>query len=100
MGNLMANHSEPEGPKSEGLLAQFTFTEDPQAGTFAATEAKYLPLLQTYNFPIEVLDVPAALESGDTGTASTSRVETALRRTTEVVESRGATKQGMTLLSP
>ena len=28
MGNLMANHAEPQGPKSEGLLTRFTFTED------------------------------------------------------------------------
>jgi poly-gamma-glutamate synthesis protein (capsule biosynthesis protein) len=95
MGNLMANHAEPEGPKAEGLLTRFTFTEDLAAGTFSAPVAEYLPLYQTYEFPIEVLDVPAALASGDTGTATASRLQTALARTTEVVTSRGGAEHGL-----
>jgi hypothetical protein len=91
MGNLMANHAEPEGPKAEGLLTRFTFTEDPSTGSFAVTAAEYLPLYQTYVFPIEVLVVPAALASGETGTTSTARLEKALARTTDVVTSRGDT---------
>jgi poly-gamma-glutamate capsule biosynthesis protein CapA/YwtB (metallophosphatase superfamily) len=95
MGNLMANHAEPEGPKAEGLLTRFTFTEDLAAGTFSAPVAEYLPLYQTYEFPIEVLDVPAALASGDTGTTTASRLQTALTRTTEVVTSRGGAEHGL-----
>jgi poly-gamma-glutamate synthesis protein (capsule biosynthesis protein) len=95
MGNLMANHAEPEGPKAEGLLTRFTFTEDLAAGTFSAPVAEYLPLYQTYEFPIEVLDVPAALASGDTGTTTASRLQTALARTTEVVTSRGGAEHGL-----
>jgi poly-gamma-glutamate synthesis protein (capsule biosynthesis protein) len=95
MGNLMANHAEPEGPKAEGLLTRFTFTEDLATGTFSVPVAEYLPLYQTYEFPIEVLDVPAALASGDTGTTTASRLETALTRTTEVVTSRGGAEHGL-----
>ena len=95
MGNLMANHAEPEGPKAEGLLTRFTFTEDLATGTFSAPVAEYLPLYQTYEFPIEVLDVPAALASGDTGTTTASRLQTALTRTTEVVTSRGGADHGL-----
>jgi poly-gamma-glutamate capsule biosynthesis protein CapA/YwtB (metallophosphatase superfamily) len=95
MGNLMANHAEPEGPKAEGLLTRFTFTEDLATGTFSAPVAEYLPLYQTYEFPIEVLDVPAALASGDTGTTTASRLQTALTRTTEVVTSRGGAEHGL-----
>jgi poly-gamma-glutamate capsule biosynthesis protein CapA/YwtB (metallophosphatase superfamily) len=95
MGNLMANHAEPEGPKAEGLLTRFTFTEDLATGTFSAPVAEYLPLYQTYEFPIEVLDVPAALASGDTGTTTPSRLQTALTRTTEVVTSRGGAEHGL-----
>jgi poly-gamma-glutamate capsule biosynthesis protein CapA/YwtB (metallophosphatase superfamily) len=91
MGNLMANHAEPQGPKAEGLLTRFTFVEDLSTGGFEATTAEYLPLYQTYEFPVEVLVVPAALASGDTGTASTTRLEQALARTTRVVTSRGHT---------
>ena len=95
MGNLMANHAEPEGPKAEGLLTRFTFTEDLATGTFSAPVAEYLPLYQTYEFPIEVLHVPAALASGDTGTTTASRLQTALTRTTEVVTSRGGAEHGL-----
>ncbi|MGH8776759.1 MAG: CapA family protein [Jiangellaceae bacterium] len=99
MGNLMANHAEPEGPKAEGLLTRFTFTENLSTRTFRALTAEYLPLYQTYAFPIEVLDVPAALASGDTGTATASRLETARDRTTEVVNSRGGADHGLVPLS-
>lgn len=97
MGNLMANHAEPEGPKSEGLLTRFTFTEDLPTGRFAITAAEYLPLYQTYEPPVEVLVVPAAIVSGQTGTTTVARLEQALTRTTEVVTSRGDTT-GLELL--
>ncbi len=99
MGNLMANHAEPQGPKSEGLLTRFTFTEDRITGRFVVTAAEYLPLYQTYEFPIEVLVVPTALASGDTGTTSAARLEEALARTTAVVTSRGSIA-GLAPLSP
>jgi poly-gamma-glutamate synthesis protein (capsule biosynthesis protein) len=99
MGNLMANHAEPQGPKSEGLLTRFTFAEDLPTGRFAVTTAEYLPLYQTYEPPVEVLDVPAAIANGDTGTATTARLERALARTTAVVTSRGDPR-GLTLLTP
>lgn len=98
MGNLMANHAEPEGPKAEGLLTRFTFTEDPATGGFAVTKAEFLPLYQTYQPPVEVLDVPAAIASGDTGTATAARLQQALDRTTEVVQSKGGAAAGLTLL--
>lgn len=97
MGNLMANHAEPQGPKSEGLLTRFTFTEDLSTGQFAVTTAEYLPLYQTYEPPVEVLVVPAAIVSGQTGTTTVARLEQALTRTTEVVTSRGDTT-GLELL--
>ena len=99
MGNLMANHAEPEGPKAEGVLMRFTFREDLGTGGFTTTRAEYLPLYQTYELPIEVLDVLAALASGDTGTTTASRLETALARTTEVVTARGGAEHGLELLA-
>lgn len=97
MGNLMANHAEPQGPKSEGLLTRFTLTEDLSTGRFAVTTAEYLPLYQTYKPPVEVLVVPAAIVSGQTGTTTAARLEQALTRTTEIVTSRGDTT-GLELL--
>ena len=99
MGNLMANHAEPEGPKAEGLLTRFTFTEDVAAGRFTTTKAEYLPLYQTYEPPVEVLNVPAALASGDVGTAGAARLQEAFDRTTRVVDSRGAAAAGLILLA-
>lgn len=99
MGNLMANHAEPQGAKSEGLLTRFTFTENMSTGRFEATTAEYLPLYQTYEFPVEVLVVPVALASGDTGTAGAARLEEALARTTDVVTGRG-NPAGLVLLTP
>ena len=95
MGNLMANHAEPEGPKSEGLLTRFTFTENPGDGGFDVSVAEYLPLYQTYEPPVEVLDVVSALRTGDVGTAGKARLEQALARTTEVVESLGGADDGL-----
>ncbi len=97
MGNLMANHAEPEGPKSEGLLTRFTFTEDVDSGTFSVSQAGYLPLYQTYEPPVEVLDVPVALNDG-AGTAGADRLEEALARTVDVVESRGAAEAGLRMI--
>ncbi|WP_116948288.1 CapA family protein [Jiangella endophytica] len=94
MGNLMANHAEPEGPKAEGLLTRFTFTEDTASGAFTVTKAEFLPLYQTYQPPVEVLDVPAALAGGDTGTATAARLRQARDRTTEIVLSRGGAAAG------
>lgn len=100
MGNLMANHAEPEGPKAEGLLTRFTVTERLDDGTFRVTAAEYLPLYQTYEPPVEVLAVPQALASGEVGTAGKERLELALDRTREVVESRDGDDAGLKMIQP
>ena len=97
MGNLMANHAEPQGPKSEGLLTRFTFTEDLSTGRFAVTAAEYLPLYQTYEPPSKCSSSRRRSSSGQTGTTTVARLEQALTRTTEVVTSRGDTT-GLELL--
>lgn len=96
LGNLVAAHREPGEPRSEGLLVRFTFTEQPgPGGRFEATAAEYLPLLVTDPFPVRVLDVPAALAAGAYGSTTRERLETALARTTAVVESRGGVAAGL-----
>ncbi len=98
MGNFMANHAQPQGPRSEGLLVRLTFTEDLDDGTFHTSAAEYLPLYQTYEPPVEVLHVPEALASGETGTAGRARLEEALERTVDVVESRGGADEGLVMI--
>lgn len=100
MGNLMAAHRTPGDPQNEGLLVRFTVGEDPASGEFSATGAEYLPLLQTDDFPVGVVNVPAALDDSSlAGTASTSRLEMALDRTAEVVDGRDGTDGGLQLLT-
>lgn len=99
MGNLMAAHRTPGDANSEGLLVRFTLTEDLATGEFGTTSAEYLPLLQTDDFPVSVVDVAGALDGGEAGTAGTSRLETAFERTTDVVGRRGALDDGLELLT-
>ncbi len=98
MGNLMSAHRTPGEPQNEGLLVRFTVTEDLDSGRFVATDAEYLPLLQTDAFPVGVVNVPAALDGGDAGTATAGRLEVAMERTTEIVGRRGALDHGLHLL--
>jgi poly-gamma-glutamate synthesis protein (capsule biosynthesis protein) len=98
LGNLMANHAQPEGPRSEGLLARLTFTENLDDGGFETSAAEYLPLYQTYEPPVEVLHVPGALASGEYGTAGESRLQEALERTVSVVESRDGADNGLAMI--
>ncbi|WP_146154801.1 CapA family protein [Haloactinopolyspora alba] len=98
MGNLMANHAEPTGPKSEGLLTRFRFTENVRSGRFSVSAARYQPLYQTYEPPVEVLDVPAALASGDAGTAGAARLREALRRTRDIVDDLGGDGDGLRMI--
>src|SRR5690606_41163513 len=99
MGNLMAAHRTPGDANSEGLLVRFTLTEDLATGEFGTTSAEYLPLLQTDDFPVSVVDVAGALDGGEAGTAGTSRLETAVERTTGVVGRRGGLDEGTERLS-
>ncbi|HEX6196733.1 MAG TPA: CapA family protein [Jiangellaceae bacterium] len=96
MGNLMHAQKRPADPRHEGLLVRFTITED--VGGFAATGAEYLPLYQTNDFPVGVVNVADALDGGDAGTAGQSRLQTAMDRTTEIVGRRGALDDGARLL--
>jgi poly-gamma-glutamate synthesis protein (capsule biosynthesis protein) len=98
MGNLMHAQKQPADPRHEGLLVRFTITEN-EGGGFAAAEAEYLPLYQTNTLPVGVVNVEAALDGGDTGTASLDRLEIAMDRTTEIVGRRGALDDGAHLLT-
>lgn len=98
MGNLMSAHRTPGEPQNEGMLVRFTVTEELEAGRFTTTAAEYLPLLQTDAMPVSVVNVPAALDGGDTGTATTARIDEAMDRTTEVVGRRDAFEHGLRLV--
>ena len=98
MGNLMAAHRTPGEPQNEGLLVRFTVTENAETGRFTTTAAEYLPLLQTDAMPVSVVNVSAALEGGDPGTATAARIDKAMDRTTEVVGRRDAFEHGLRLI--
>ncbi len=94
-GNLLAAHREPGSPKSEGLLVRFTFTRGAD-GRWTTTKAEYAALLLTDPLPMRLLDVRHELARPGTGPASKDRLRAALRRTEEVVNSRGAARAGAT----
>ena len=94
LGNLLAWHTTPVPDNAEGLLVRFTFTQG-AGGRFAVTRAEYDPLLVARDAPIRLLDVPAALATSSYGSSTKARLRTALNRTTTVVTSRGATKEGL-----
>jgi poly-gamma-glutamate synthesis protein (capsule biosynthesis protein) len=98
MGNLMHAQNRPADPRHEGLLVRFTITEDVSAAEFVAASAEYLPLYQTYDFPVGVVNVADGLDGGDAGSASVSRLQSAMDRTMEIVNRLDAGKHGLTLL--
>jgi poly-gamma-glutamate capsule biosynthesis protein CapA/YwtB (metallophosphatase superfamily) len=98
LGNLVAWHSTPVPANAEGLLVRFTFTEGDD-GRFAVTKAEYDPLLVAREAPIRVLDVREALATKDYGSAGAARLRTAMERTTDVVTSRGGTRDGLVPLA-
>jgi poly-gamma-glutamate synthesis protein (capsule biosynthesis protein) len=98
-GNLFACHRDWGQPNEEGLLTRFTFTEQPD-GSFKATKAEYLPLLSTCTFdgPMRVMNIPEALATGEVGAYGADRLQLAMQRTTETVNSMGASSDGLVLL--
>jgi len=94
LGNLIAAHSTPGPTNQEGLLVRFTFTQGP-GGRFSVTRAEYEPLLVAPASPIRVLDVPVALATHAYGSTTRARLEQALARTIQVVDSRGAVQAGL-----
>ncbi len=96
LGNLVAAHREPQSRMSEGLLARFTFTRGAD-GRWATSKAEYAPLLVTDRMPVRVLDVRRELtHHPGTGPASQERLRLARGRTDDVVNSRGAARDGAT----
>ena len=59
------------------MLLPFTFREDRAGGHFTTTGAEYLPLYQTYEFPIEVLDASLRTTQRAARGRRQSRLETA-----------------------
>lgn len=102
-GNKFACHESPWQPREEGLLTRFTLTEQPGGG-FTANDAEYLPILATCSMdypggPHRVMNIPAALASGDYGIYGWDRLAFAADRTTTVVNSLGAAGDGLRPLS-
>ncbi len=95
LGNMIANHETAGAANAEGLLTRFTFERKPGARRFRVSKAEYVPLLMTKTAPRRVLDVRKALSTKEYGSATRGRLLQALRRTTTVVNSMGAAKDGL-----
>jgi poly-gamma-glutamate capsule biosynthesis protein CapA/YwtB (metallophosphatase superfamily) len=88
MGNEIARHSEPKGTTEEGVIARFHFNR--KGSGWTVDKADYLPILIDLGSPIRLLD----LSQPNVGPAD--RRAEALKRTDEIVLSRGAAKEGLT----
>lgn len=88
LGNHIAKHSEPRGVTEEGAIARFHFVRD--GSKWTVDKAEYVPTLIDLGPPIRLLDLSKA-DSGEL-----ARRNEALKRTDQVVLSRGAEAQGLT----
>ncbi|MEN9741220.1 MAG: hypothetical protein RIR66_176 [Actinomycetota bacterium] len=88
-GNLIAAHREPTTIKSEGLLVRWTISENPD-GTIAISKVEQIPTLITDSFPVRVINIQKALNESDFTLESKDRLEKALNRSVETVNSLGS----------
>lgn len=86
LGNLVADHGEPDSPKAEGMLVRFRFVEHPRG--WRVEQVRYVPLLVTASQPLRVLDVRRALRSGDHASLD-ARLRLARARIAAAVTARG-----------
>ena len=88
-GNLIAAHREPTTIKSEGLLVRWTVSEDSD-GKLVISKVEQIPTLITDSFPVRVINIQKALNESDFTLESRERLETALTRSVETVNSLGS----------
>jgi poly-gamma-glutamate capsule biosynthesis protein CapA/YwtB (metallophosphatase superfamily) len=88
LGNHIARHSDPRGTTEEGVLARFHFVRSGSGWT--VDKAEYVPTFVDLGPPIRLRDLskPDGVDK--------NRLDQALRRTDQVVLSRGAGPQGLT----
>jgi poly-gamma-glutamate capsule biosynthesis protein CapA/YwtB (metallophosphatase superfamily) len=93
LGNQVARHEEPRGSTEEGVTARFRFTKGEDGWTVDRVE--YVPTLVDLGPPIRLVD----LTEEDNDVSSSRRIQ-AIRRTDQVVGSRGALREGLTRPGP
>lgn len=100
LGNLLARHDEPRGSTEEGLVARFRFTAD-TAGHWRVTRAEYVPTyVDLGGGPIRLVDLTAALADPALPADRRGRYERAEHDTDQVVDSLGATRDGLVRAAP
>lgn len=88
-GNLIAAHREPTTIKSEGLLVRWTVSENAD-GTLNISKVEQIPTLITDSFPVRVINIQKALNESDFKLESKERLEKALTRSVDTVNSLGS----------
>jgi poly-gamma-glutamate synthesis protein (capsule biosynthesis protein) len=88
-GNLIAAHREPTTIKSEGLLVRWTVSENAD-GTLTISKVEQIPTLITDSFPVRVINIQKALNENDFTLESKERLEKALTRSVDTVNSLGS----------
>jgi poly-gamma-glutamate synthesis protein (capsule biosynthesis protein) len=99
MGNQLARHAEPINENREGVMAKITFTET-APNSWKITQAAAIPTWTDLNPDIRLIDLAVAL--ADPATSETRRkvYRAAYDRVTGHLHSRGADRDGLTVLAP
>src|SRR5215475_10326860 len=92
MGNQIANQGFSL-PTMDGVMPRFTFTET-SPGKFTVTKAEAIPTYDSLSGPIRLIDLPAAM-AGHPSARAMSLYKASWERTQKVVDSMGATKDGL-----
>lgn len=86
LGNSVARHAEPRGVSEEGVAVRFRFAR--VGGDWEVDGVEYVPTLVELGPPIRLIDLTTA--------EPTPRRTEALRRTDQIVLSRGGAEDGLT----
>ncbi|MFC4020006.1 CapA family protein [Micromonospora sp. GCM10011542] len=94
VGNTLARHDFPRDDNREGVLAEFTFTEQP-GGRWVATRAEAIPIWLSLKPDIRAVDLASALRGLPPGDRRRAPYTAALERIASDLDGRGAIAAGL-----
>jgi poly-gamma-glutamate synthesis protein (capsule biosynthesis protein) len=97
MGNQISRHADPINDNREGVMPRFTFTET-SPGKFTVTNADAIPTWMDIRPKLRLIDLPTALADPSTPAALRATYQGAYDRISGYLNSRGAIKQGLTIV--
>ncbi|HEY2795173.1 MAG TPA: CapA family protein [Micromonosporaceae bacterium] len=98
MGNQIATQGFSQATM-DGVMPEFTFTEV-TPGHFQITKAEAIPTYDKLSSPISLIDLPAAMAKPGLSASAKATYERAWKHTKSAVDSMGAAKDGLIVMSP